>query len=785
MTNSIFKSIIRGLQKQKLTTFINLLGLSIGLALVLFISLYLFNELRADKFHQNAQNIYRVERWDTRLGILPATSGLMAEWLKDNFAEIELTARVADLNETSKYVTANNRNFEVQNPVFVDSTFYRMFSFPVACGNIAEGFNNKYSVVLTAPLAKKLFGEENPVGQTLGFCGENLFTVVAVLQEIPGNSSMQFDMLLPFSCWSEYSGFGSNDWRIVSFNTFVVFKSNSGALAQKINQGMKKQFPDGQSTFLLRPLTEIHFCSDCVFDRLFKHGNKTELYVFMLVAIVILLIAVVNFINLTLALSALRFKENGIRKIEGASKMQLLSRFMAESVLISMVATVLAMFLVELFFLLFNNLLDNSLGHSHLRQPWFYIGLAGLGLLTGLVTGAYPAFKFSRAGVTSILRNGQTPKIGSGKWGDRLLVFQFAISIALIISTLFLNRQMNFIQTRKLGFDKDQLMYVPLPDELKSKKDLIIAKLKDLSGIGQVATSDAVFGSPFGKWGRYLNSDGENKLVMFECAQASEGYVQTLGLQILQGRDFDPSRPTDKNCFLVNEAFVKKYGLNDPLNASFVNDNGQDKIIGVVKDFNFGSLHQQVAPLAICNSNECTVLMIRINASSLKGVSGLIGTIKKSISDIAPGAFIDVQFVDTQIQHQYIKEKRASQLISTFSFFAILISCLGLFAMATLTINKRTKEIGIRKINGAKVSEVMSMLNRDFVKWIVIAFVIATPVAWYAMSKWLESFAYKTTLSWWIFALAGLLALVVALLTVSWQSWKAATRNPVDALRYE
>ena len=607
MTNSIFKSIIRGLQKQKLTTFINLLGLSIGLALVLFISLYLFNELRADKFHQNAQNIYRVERWDTRLGILPATSGLMAEWLKDNFAEIELTARVADLNETSKYVTANNRNFEVQNPVFVDSTFYRMFSFPVACGNIAEGFNNKYSVVLTAPLAKKLFGEENPVGQTLGFCGENLFTVVAVLQEIPGNSSMQFDMLLPFSCWSEYSGFGSNDWRIVSFNTFVVFKSNSGALAQKINQGMKKQFPDGQSTFLLRPLTEIHFCSDCVFDRLFKHGNKTELYVFMLVAIVILLIAVVNFINLTLALSALRFKENGIRKIEGASKMQLLSRFMAESVLISMVATVLAMFLVELFFLLFNNLLDNSLGHSHLRQPWFYIGLAGLGLLTGLVTGAYPAFKFSRAGVTSILRNGQTPKIGSGKWGDRLLVFQFAISIALIISTLFLNRQMNFIQTRKLGFDKDQLMYVPLPDELKSKKDLIIAKLKDISGIGQVATSDAVFGSPFGKWGRYLNSDGENKLVMFECAQASEGYVQTLGLQILQGRDFDPSRPTDKNCFLVNEAFVKKYGLNDPLNASFVNDNGQDKIIGVVKDFNFGSLHQQVAPLAICNSNECTV----------------------------------------------------------------------------------------------------------------------------------------------------------------------------------
>ena len=597
MNNSIFKSIIRGLQKQKLTTFINLMGLSIGFTLVLFISLYLFNELKADKFHKNAQNIYRVERRDNRLGVLPATSGLMTGWLKDNFSEIELTTRIADLSKTSKYVTINNHNFEVQNPVFVDSTFYRMFSFPVACGNITEGFNNKYSVVLTATLAKKLFGEENPVGQTLGFCGKNLFTVIAVLQEVPVNSSMQFDMLLPFSCWTEYSGFESNSWRSISFYTFVVSKSNSGVLAEKINTGMKKQFPDGQSTFLLRPLTEIHFSSDCAFDRLFKHGNKTELYVFMLVAIVILLIAVINFINLTLALSALRFKENGIRKIGGANQMQLLSRFMAESVLISIVAAVVAMFLVELFFPFFNNLLDSPLGHSPLKQPWFYTGLAGLGVLTGFVAGAYPSFKFSRVAVTSILLNGQTPKIGSGKWGDRLLVFQFTISIVLIISTLFLNRQMDFIQTRKLGFDKDQLVYIPLPDELKSKKDLIIGKLKDISGIDHLVTSDAVFGLPFGKWGRYLNNDGENKHVMFECTQASEGYVQTLGLQILQGRDFDPSRPADKNCFLVNEAFVKKYGLTDPLNAAFVNDNGQNKIIGVIKDFNFGSLHQQITQI--------------------------------------------------------------------------------------------------------------------------------------------------------------------------------------------
>jgi putative ABC transport system permease protein len=785
MDSSIFKSIFRGIRSQKLVAAINLFGLGIGLTLVMLIASYLYNEFQADKFHEKAQFIYQLKMKGFGQDNFPVTPDPIAGWLKDNFPEVELATHVALFNKSSKYVTVSNSNFEVKNPAFVDSTFFRMFSFPVAYGNIAEGFNNKYSIVLTAPLSRKLFGDKNPVGSTMGFCGRNLFTVIAVLREIPANSSMQFDMLLPFSCYTEYSGLESNCWRCLSSYTFVVFRSNAGDLAENINKTMNKQFPDRQSAFSFLPLTEVHFSPENAVDHLFKHGDKTELYIFMLVAIVILFIAVVNFINLTVALSALRFKENSIRKIEGASQMQLLTRFIAESVLISMAATLVAVFLVELFFTLFNSLLGNPLDHSQIRQPWFYACFAALGLLTGLVAGVYPAFKFSRVAVTFIFRDRQAPKTGSGRWNDGLLVFQFAISIVLIISALFLNRQLDFIQTRNLGFDKEQLIYVSLPDELKSKKELIIGKLKNISGIEHVVTSDAVFGLPFGKWGRYLNIDGENKLVMFDCTQASEEYIQTLGLQIVQGRDFDPLRPADKNCFLVNESFVKKYGLTDPLNTSFVNDNGKDKIIGVVKDFNFGSLHQQVAPLAIHNSDECKVLMIRINASSLKSVSGLIGIIKKSILDFAPDTFLDVQFVDTQIQRQYIKERKASQLISSFSFFAIFISSLGLFAMATLTINKQTKEIGIRKVNGATIAEVVVMINRDFVKWVAIAFVIATPIAYYAMNKWLENFAYKTELSWWIFALAGLLALGIALLTVSWQSWRAAIQNPVEALRYE
>jgi putative ABC transport system permease protein len=767
----MFKSILRGFRKQKLITFINMMGLSIGLTLVMFIAFYLVNESQADKFHKNAQNIYRVETINLESESMPFTSDSMAIWLKDNFAEVELSTRIR-YRPIMNYVTVNNRNFEVKCPILVDSTFFRMFSFPVAYGNIAEGFNNNYSVVLTAPLARKLFGDENPVGKTMSYCGKKRFTVTAVLQEMPANSSMQFDLILPSSCSAEFP--------CTPPSTFIVTRSNARTLTEQINKAMKKQFPETRETSSLMPLTDIHFSPALVFDNLFKHGNKTELYVFMLIAIVVLFIAVINFINLTVALSTLRFKDNGIRKIEGAGQVQLLARFIAESVLISLAAAVVAAILIELFFPLFNHLLSNPLERSQLRQPWFYAGLAGLGLLTGLLAGAYPAFKFSHVPVTSVLLSSPVSGMGSGRWSNGLLVFQFATSVILIVSSLFLNKQMDFMQTCRLGFDKDQVIYMPLPEELKSKKNLIIGQLKNISGIDHVVVCDAVPGLPFGERGMDLNINGENKFFVFNCTMASEEYIQTLGLRLVQGRDFDPSRPTDKNCYIVNESFVKKSGLTNLLN------NDREKIIGVVKDFNFGSLHQPVAPLAIVNGDEHdSFLMIRIKASTLKGVSGLIGTIKKNILDIAPGAFVDVQFVDDLIHKQYIKEEKVSKLIGYFSFFAIFISCLGLFALATLTINKRVKEIGIRKVYGARISEVMGMLNKDFVKWVVIAYVIAVPTAYYAMNKWLESFAYKTELSWWIFALAGLLALGIALLTVSWQSWKAATRNPVEVLRSE
>jgi putative ABC transport system permease protein len=781
MANYFFKSVFRGFRKQKMITLINLLGLSIGLALVMFISTYLINETQTDKFHKNSKFIYRVEM-ENQSTVYPITADPLSGWLKENFAEIELSARIfSPFFKTLQYVTVDNHSFDVSSPLFVDSSFFKIFSFPVALGKNSEQLNDKYSVVLTAPLAKKLFGEENPVGKTLSYCGKNLYTVTAVMKELPSNSSIQFDILLPFAVASDYSRFDLNNWGNSAYHTIVQTKSPPAFLSEKINTAIKKQFPNNDFRYFLTSLNDIHFSSGSTYD-FFKHGSKAELYLFLIVAISVLFIAIINFVNLSVALSSFKIRETGIQKIAGAGQTIVLFRFITESVLISLLSAFIAMAFIELLFPLFNSFLQYPVSRSLIRSLWFYFDLFGLGLVTGLVAGIYPALKFSHVPVATVLKDRQYSSSRDEKWGKSLLVFQFATSIALIISALFLNRQMDYIQNQELGFDKEHVLYIPLTEEMIGKKDVITEQLCKLPGIINVSSSDFIPGQTYSRWRLTVNANGENKEYDIFHTQVKAGYVQTLGLKIVQGRDFDPARQTDKLNYLVNESFVKEHMLTNPLEATL---NGA-KIIGVIKNFNFCSLHQQVEPLAIRLADKnASVLLIRMSASNMSVVAQLMAAVKSCIIQNVANTYTDIKFMDQHIQNQYQREAKTAQLLNCFTFFAIFISCLGLFALAVLTINSRTKEIGIRKVNGARVSEVMAMLNRDFVKWVAIAFVIATPIAYYAMNKWLESFAYKTSLSWWIFALAGLLALGIALLTVSWQSWKAATRNPVEALRYE
>ena len=590
---------------------------------------------------------------------------------------------------------------------------------------------------------------------------------------------MEFDMLMPFDAVHE---FDLNNWNNSAYQTFIQTKTKQVGLIEKINQTFKKQFPENEFLYSFTPLTEIHFVSGSNYDMVFRHGNKSELLLFLLVAIGILIIAIINFINLSFAVSSLQIKGSGIRKIEGASRMNILLHYITESALLGLLSAVIAGVLVNLLFPFFNNLLYSPIENPLKQNPSFLLGLIGLGLLTGILAGLFPALKFSSIPVIKVFRSKQSNAIQSGNWRNSLIVFQFAVSITLIISTIFLNRQMNFIQTHALGFDKEQVLYIPLSNDLKQKMDIIKEEVTGIAGVSDVASCDFIPGQAYSQWRLDIKGGGEEKTIDSYHTRVSSKYVETMGLELVSGRNFESSDKADEKNYLVNEAFVKEFGIANPLEETIYNS----KIVGVVKDFNFGSLHQKVAPLAIQLSDEQnTTLLIRGNAKNAASVSNLVASIRNTVLHDLPDAYVEVKFMEQQMENQYRKESKTTQLLNYFTFFAIFISCLGLFALAVFTIRQRTKEIGIRKVNGAKTSEVMVLLNRDFVKWVAIAFIIATPIAYYAMNKWLENFAYKTTLSWWIFALAGLLALGIALLTVSWQSWKAATRNPVEALRYE
>lgn len=780
--NIYLKLFIRELGKRKLATFINLFGFSIGLTLIMFIAVYLKNELEADKFHHNSNAIYRIDS-EFKSKTYPLTAAPMADWFKDNFSAVKDVARMFNPYYISfYYATIGDQFFEIKKPVFVDPAFFNVFSFPIKSGSITNDFDSNNAIVLTEPLAVKLFGDENPVGKTIKYCGKNELTVMAVLKALPANSSMDFELLLPFASFNDYNNFNLQSWDRLTYQTFVIADNKLELLVSQVNYKIKEQFPDKEFTYKFISLKDIHFSLNTEYDNIFRHESKTSVYLFMIVAIAILAIAMINFLNLTIATSSLRFKENMIRKIEGASRLQLSLQFIFEAVLISLTASLFAIAFIELLFPVFRNLLDSPFSRIQIRQSWFYLCLGFISLTTGVLSGIYPALKFSHTTENALLNNKLSIKLGSEKWNNLLLIFQFTTSIALIIVTMFIVKQMNFIQSRQLGFNKEQVLYLRLSDELIQQKNTILNKLENIPRIKNVCTCDFVPGQPYSQRMNTMYVNGEDKTLQIYHTKVSENYLKTLHLELMLGRDFYKGSQADEHNYIVNETFVKNYELTNPLGMTV--DGG--KIIGVVKDFNFNSLHQQVGPLTIrLTDGNQTSMMIRTDISREQGISSIISTIKNQIAEIIPGSYVEIKFLNDQIQHQYLKEIRAQKLLGYFSFFAIFISSMGLLGLVVLATNQRTKEIGIRKVNGAKISEVLILLNKDFVKKVAIAFFIATPFAWFSANKWLNGFVYKTELSWWIFGLAGVIAIGIALLTVSWQSWKAATKNPVDSLRYE
>ena len=779
---------LRNIRNQKIPNTINLIGLSVGLACTILIFFWIKYELSFDTFHKHSDNIYRVvreyENPDGSVDFSPVTVMPLAKELKSSFPNIVKATRFNNAFGEFSVRQGDTRLFAKGAPA--DKQFFDIFNFPVRYGNITSVFNNNSSIIITKSLSNKLFGKDNPVGQMFEFelWGRwNSFEVAAVIDDIPANSNFDFDMIFPIN-FLVSMGWDENNWLNGTVQTYILTSGGTDIndLAKKIAPVNREHHPKATALLILQPLTKMHLYN------LEGGGRITYIYIFATIALVILLISCINFVNLSTAFSGKRAKEVSVKKVIGAHRSQVGKQFLLESVWFAIISLLIALFLVKLGVPVLNKLTDaHIVFHLFEISTLLFIGVA---LLVGIASGIYPSAILSSSKFTILSKN----KVPTGNFHGLplsrgiLVGFQFLISVILIVGATTIYKQLLFIKDKNLGFNKENIVRIPVQSELRDPAKQEILKQKLLMSPGILSVS--VCNSNFTNWQFTANENDiswegkqpSDKIEM-EINAVDFDYLNTFGMEMADGRFFSNEFPTDGNgAVILNEAAVKALNIENPVGQQF-GYHGNRKIIGVVKDFNFSSLHQEINPLILLiDPYQYQSAYIKLSGDN---IAGALQFIEQSVQQVIPDYMFGYSFLDDNLNKLYKTEQSAGKILSVFSMLAVLIACLGILGLIIYITENRTKEIGIRKVNGAKISEILALMNKGFVKWVVIAFVIATPIAYYAMHKWLENFAYKTSLSWWIFALAGVLALGIALLTVSFQSWKAATRNPVEALRYE
>ena len=785
--------IFRNFRRNRSSFFINLIGLATGFACAILIFLWVADEMSVDKFHETDKQLYQVlENQAMSQGILTQewTPDLLARNLASEFPEIKYAVAVSPASMFGNFtVSADDNNLVKATGQFAEPNFFKAFSFNLLQGNPEQVLSDNNAVVISRKLALSLFKTtENVIGKTFQWQILNIkrnAVVSGIFEGTPVNSTAQFDFVLAYEAWINLSETVGRKihWGNHAPQTFLVL--NEGADVKKLNSEISGYIKTKQSgsNVSLFAVPYSHRYLHASYTNGVESGGRIEyVRLFSLIAIFILLIAGINFINLATAKASKRFREIGVRKVVGSGRKALVGQFTGEAVILTFMAMIISILMVWLFIPQFNQITGKQL-HLVLNAS-FLLPVAGICLLTGILTGLYPAFYLSGFNPLSILKG--KPSRSSGEiWARKgLVVFQFGISVVLIASMIVVYRQVQFIHNKNLGYQKDHVIYFAKEANVAQKLPTFITEAQKISGVDNVSdVSSILVGSPSTTYG--MSWEGKDPLanINFEVMKADVNLIETLNIELADGRSFSDKFSGENSKLILNQAAVDVMGLKNPIGQT-VNYNGQQKqIIGVVKNFNFQSLHEKVNPLTIIFEPQKTMtVMVKLKAGQdQQAIAGL----KNLYARFNPGFPFDYQFLDVAYQKLYESEERVSALSKYFAGIGILISCLGLFGLAAYASEQRLKEVGIRKVNGAQITEVMVLLNKDFVKWVALAFAIATPIAWYIMNRWLESFAYRTTLNWWIFALVGFLALGIALLTVSWQSWKAATRNPVEALRYE
>jgi len=811
MLKNYLKIAWRNLRRNKVFSFINIVGLAIGLSCFLLISVYVLDELSFDKFYKNADRIYRINA-HIRFGgtdlNFPFTSDMMGQMLKKDYPQVEEYARVYNSNG-NKLVKKGDVYINEYKVCHADSTFFRIFDLPVIAGDVKNALNEPNTVVITEKIAKKYFGTPNAVGKTLETNDNNktLYKVTAVIKNVPDNSHFNFEFYFSMKNVDyEWGQFLSHN-----FHTYLLLrqgvsqKSVENKFTEYIDKyciPQAKQFMQINSMddlrksgnnieYYMTPVTKIHLYSTLQYEFL-PGGNVQYVYIFSAVALFILIIACINFMNLTTARSANRAKEVGIRKVLGTEKKDLVSQFLVECTLMVLISMFIAIGIAYLVLPLFNSVSSKSMSLLNLFSPVILPLLILLPFVVGLLAGSYPAFFLTSFKPVEVLKG--KLKMGSRSGGLRnlLVVFQFFTSIFLIIATIVIYRQLHFIQTKNLGFNKGHVLIINDAYALKNNLTPFKNEILQLPGV----TSGSISGFlPVTSSNRSDNTfssspvmDTKNGFDMQTWA-VDYDYIKTMGMHITKGRCFSKDFGSDSSAVIINEATAKNLGRDDPIGKKIYstyyspnNDRIGYTIIGVVKNFNFESLKQNVGLLGFFLKSSTGLVSFKVNASNIPDV---LKQVENKWKAMAPGMPYSYRFLDDAFNEMYSSEQKIGKIILIFSTLAILIACLGLFGLSTFIAEQRTKEIGIRKVLGSSVSSIVQLLSKDFIRLVAIAFVFAAPLAWWAMTKWLQDFANRTSITWWIFLLAGVLAFVIAIATVSFQAIKAALMNPVKSLRTE
>jgi len=777
------KVAFRKIRRHKGYSFINIFGLAIGMACCFLVFLWVQDELSFDRFHSNAKEIYRVllNPQDTDI-YHPYGPGPLGPALAADYPEItDFTRMFGEANGPLKY---RNRVFtgKVRG---VSPSFFEIFTFPFVKGDSKNCLSEPRSIVLTEKMAAKLFHEEDPLGKTLGFEWWGTWhdlKVTGVIEDAPHNTHISFDYLLLFE-FVTWSGMTIESWDMGAYKTYVLLPKNSNfkEVSEKIAGTIKKYFPESSNTLHLEPLTRIHLYN-------FTGGGPiTYVYIFSIIGILILCIACINFMNLSTARSIERAREVGMRKVVGSTRAQLIKQFLGESVLLSLLSFILALILVQALLPSVNNIVDKQMTLSHSGNS--LVIFLGIAIITGIISGSYPAVFLSSFRPATVLKG----HVRSGSQNVRLrkllVIGQFVVSIALITGTIIIYQQLVYMRNMDMGINKSHVINMELRGSLRNQYSTIKSELLRNPDILAVSSTNGSFSKVFGTDKIGWEGKPEDKRIFMSIHSVDFDYQKIFDIKMAQGRYFSRDHPTDiSDGIIINETAAKIMGMESPLGQRIscwipFDPQRSGTIIGVVKDFHFRSLHEKINPLVLVIApGWFTDAYIRIKPEN---VPETLAFLEKTLTGFAPDFPLEYSFLDEDIDNLYKTEQRIGNFVRYGTFLAIFIACLGLFGLASFTAEKRTKEIGIRKVLGASVSGIALLLTKEFMKWVILANLIAWPIAYYVMSRWLQNFAYHVNIRIWTFLLSAALVLVTALITISFQAVKTATSNPIESLRYE